>query len=182
MEELWRDIALSAVTAATASTSLDLGTSNPSCDDASLQDFLAGPLNRPLVLPPPTPLPPSPAEGLGLCLNSAPADFNDTNASMTAAAPPHAPQFDAYFCPANSSSGFSSTGGSSTRDHRHKRMIKNRESAARSRARKQAYTNELEIEVAHLLEENAKLKKQYEEWQLLNSYKNTHQRSSSSPF
>lgn len=42
-------------------------------------------------------------------------------------------------------------------------MIKNRESAARSRARKQAYTQELEIEIANLLEENARLRKQQEE-------------------
>ncbi|XP_047318554.1 protein FD [Impatiens glandulifera] len=48
-------------------------------------------------------------------------------------------------------------------DRRHKRMIKNRESAARSRARKQAYTNELELEVAHLTQENARLKRQQEE-------------------
>lgn len=48
-------------------------------------------------------------------------------------------------------------------DRRHKRMIKNRESAARSRARKQAYTNELELEVAHLMEENARLKRQQEQ-------------------
>ncbi|XP_073017131.1 bZIP transcription factor 27-like [Primulina eburnea] len=50
-------------------------------------------------------------------------------------------------------------------DRRHKRMIKNRESAARSRARKQesAYTNELELEVAHLMEENARLKKQQQQ-------------------
>jgi len=39
-------------------------------------------------------------------------------------------------------------------------MIKNRESAARSRARKQAYTNELENKVSHLEEENERLKKQ----------------------
>ncbi|PIN17237.1 hypothetical protein CDL12_10116 [Handroanthus impetiginosus] len=53
----------------------------------------------------------------------------------------------------------------SSGDRRHKRMIKNRESAARSRARKQesAYTNELELEVAHLLEENARLKEQQKE-------------------
>ncbi|KAM7258543.1 hypothetical protein ACFE04_014284 [Oxalis oulophora] len=44
-------------------------------------------------------------------------------------------------------------------DRRHKRVIKNRESAARSRARKQAYMHELELEVAHLQEENAKLRK-----------------------
>nr|QLL22060.1 bZIP5 [Fagopyrum tataricum] len=38
-------------------------------------------------------------------------------------------------------------------ERRQKRMIKNRESAARSRARKQAYTTELEQEVAKLKEE-----------------------------
>ncbi|KAJ6806396.1 ABSCISIC ACID-INSENSITIVE 5-like protein 2 [Iris pallida] len=47
-------------------------------------------------------------------------------------------------------------------DRRQKRMIKNRESAARSRARKQAYTNELENKVSRLEEENERLKKQKE--------------------
>ncbi|KAG4399162.1 hypothetical protein AAZX31_08G181500 [Glycine max] len=41
-----------------------------------------------------------------------------------------------------------------------RRMIKNRESAARSRERKQAYTVELESLVTHLEEENAILLKQ----------------------
>ncbi|XP_057469200.1 bZIP transcription factor TRAB1-like [Actinidia eriantha] len=44
-------------------------------------------------------------------------------------------------------------------ERRHRRMIKNRESAARSRARKQAYTTELEEEVAKLKEENQVLRK-----------------------
>ncbi|XP_075508045.1 ABSCISIC ACID-INSENSITIVE 5-like protein 5 isoform X1 [Primulina tabacum] len=44
-------------------------------------------------------------------------------------------------------------------ERRHRRMIKNRESAARSRARKQAYTMELEAEVAKLKEENQELEK-----------------------
>ncbi|KAH7315561.1 hypothetical protein KP509_21G054800 [Ceratopteris richardii] len=47
-----------------------------------------------------------------------------------------------------------------TMERRQKRMIKNRESAARSRARKQAYTVELEAEVNMLKEENARLKQQ----------------------
>ncbi|KAL6902231.1 hypothetical protein ACP4OV_005107 [Aristida adscensionis] len=47
----------------------------------------------------------------------------------------------------------------STVERRKKRMIKNRESAARSRARKQAYTNELENKIARLEEENERLRK-----------------------
>ncbi|KZV17773.1 hypothetical protein F511_01582 [Dorcoceras hygrometricum] len=44
-------------------------------------------------------------------------------------------------------------------ERRRRRMIKNRESAARSRARKQAYTLELEAEVATLKEMNLELRK-----------------------
>ncbi|XVE70089.1 hypothetical protein DITRI_Ditri10aG0043500 [Diplodiscus trichospermus] len=46
-------------------------------------------------------------------------------------------------------------------ERRQRRMIKNRESAARSRARKQAYTMELEAEVAKLKEENEELRKKH---------------------
>ncbi|KAI4300974.1 hypothetical protein L6164_034297 [Bauhinia variegata] len=49
-----------------------------------------------------------------------------------------------------------------TVERRQKRMIKNRESAARSRARKQAYTQELEIKVSRLEEENEMLRRQNE--------------------
>ncbi|KAF7819200.1 ABSCISIC ACID-INSENSITIVE 5-like protein 2 [Senna tora] len=49
-----------------------------------------------------------------------------------------------------------------TVERRQKRMIKNRESAARSRARKQAYTHELEIKVSNLEEENERLRRQNE--------------------
>ncbi|XP_042496425.1 ABSCISIC ACID-INSENSITIVE 5-like protein 3 [Macadamia integrifolia] len=49
-----------------------------------------------------------------------------------------------------------------TIERRQKRMIKNRESAARSRARKQAYTNNLENDVAQLKEANKELKKEKE--------------------
>ncbi|XP_059647797.1 ABSCISIC ACID-INSENSITIVE 5-like protein 7 [Cornus florida] len=48
-------------------------------------------------------------------------------------------------------------------ERRHRRMIKNRESAARSRARKQAYTLELEAEVAKLKEINQDLQKKQAE-------------------
>ncbi|KAE8693017.1 Alpha/beta-hydrolases family protein isoform 1 [Hibiscus syriacus] len=48
-------------------------------------------------------------------------------------------------------------------ERRQRRMIKNRESAARSRARKQAYTVELELELNQLKQENAKLKQIAEE-------------------
>ncbi|CAK9205548.1 unnamed protein product [Sphagnum jensenii] len=47
-------------------------------------------------------------------------------------------------------------------ERRQRRMIKNRESAARSRARKQAYTVELEEEVSQLKEENKRLREQQE--------------------
>ncbi|XP_074280471.1 ABSCISIC ACID-INSENSITIVE 5-like protein 5 isoform X2 [Silene latifolia] len=44
-------------------------------------------------------------------------------------------------------------------ERRQRRMIKNRESAARSRARKQAYTMDLEQEIAKLKEENEELRR-----------------------
>uniref|UniRef100_A0A1J3FWC7 ABSCISIC ACID-INSENSITIVE 5-like protein 3 n=1 Tax=Noccaea caerulescens TaxID=107243 RepID=A0A1J3FWC7_NOCCA len=56
-----------------------------------------------------------------------------------------------------------------TVERRQKRMIKNRESAARSRARKQAYTNELEIKVSKLEEENEKLRRLQEVEKILPS-------------
>ncbi|KAE8669110.1 ABSCISIC ACID-INSENSITIVE 5-like protein 5 [Hibiscus syriacus] len=46
-------------------------------------------------------------------------------------------------------------------ERRQRRMIKNRESAARSRARKQAYTTELEAEIAKLNKENEELQKKH---------------------
>ena len=48
-------------------------------------------------------------------------------------------------------------------NRRQRRIIKNRESAARSRARKQAYTNELELELTQLRRENAMLVKRQQE-------------------
>ncbi|KAK9740043.1 hypothetical protein RND81_03G007100 [Saponaria officinalis] len=71
-------------------------------------------------------------------------------------------------------------------DRRHKRMMKNRESAARSRARRQAYTSELEREIVELKEENANLRKCQIELLLSipagTPKKNTHNRSMTAPF
>ena len=54
-------------------------------------------------------------------------------------------------------------GGSSGEDPRTIRMMRNRESALRSRARKRAYVEELEKEVRRLVDDNLKLKKQCKE-------------------
>ncbi|CAN6970799.1 unnamed protein product [Brassica rapa subsp. trilocularis] len=79
-------------------------------------------------------------------------------------------------------------------DRRHKRMTKNRESAARSRARKQelltilSYINELELEIVHLQKENTRLKRQEKQMQLKMAEATQHQtkkilqRSWTSPF
>ncbi|XP_078162312.1 uncharacterized protein LOC144557590 isoform X2 [Carex rostrata] len=48
-------------------------------------------------------------------------------------------------------------------DPRKRRLMKNRESATRSRARKQALMNELQVEVTRLEEENLKLKQKCRE-------------------
>ncbi|KAL5546920.1 hypothetical protein UlMin_006607 [Ulmus minor] len=74
-----------------------------------------------------------------------------------------------------------------TVERRQKRMIKNRESAARSRARRQAYTNELENKVSRLEEENEKLRKQKEVEKMLPTTpspepKNQLRRTNSAPF
>ncbi|KAL4571763.1 hypothetical protein LXL04_018528 [Taraxacum kok-saghyz] len=74
-----------------------------------------------------------------------------------------------------------------TVERRQKRMIKNRESAARSRARKQAYTHELENKISRLEEENERLKRQKEAGKVLPSApppepKYQLRRTSSAPF
>ncbi|KAI4388482.1 hypothetical protein MLD38_000805 [Melastoma candidum] len=56
--------------------------------------------------------------------------------------------------------GSGNSSADDSEDKRRRRLMKNRESADRSRARKQAYTNELENEVAHLRKENAWLRSQ----------------------
>ncbi|XP_039138622.1 bZIP transcription factor 27-like [Dioscorea cayenensis subsp. rotundata] len=177
MEEVWKDInfptlherpmtpPILPIDHPRLRTSITSTTSHP-FRGVILQDFLAGAFKSPippsLPPPPPPPPPPRPPPPTILSLNSA----MDSGSFPFPLRPPRR----------SSDSG----------DRRHKRMIKNRESAARSRARKQAYTNELELEVAHLVEENAKLRKQHDEMitamAAQQTKKRTLQRTSTAPF
>ncbi|KAJ8464935.1 hypothetical protein OPV22_027487 [Ensete ventricosum] len=200
MEEVWKDITVTTLNRERPITPLQHhgygrhhhhAHSSPSFRDMMLQDFLAGPLSRPLTIsppavkelrlpPPPTP-PPLPQTALSLnsgmelqYLGPDPKTHSDStssnhNASIISSA------FSSVMAGPPSSTGLFSLCSKKQRlrenptvgvDRGLQRMIKNRESAARSRARKQAYTNELELEVSRLKEENAKLKKQYEELRL----------------
>ncbi|XP_021908146.1 protein FD [Carica papaya] len=199
MEEVWKDINLSSLH----------HNSTPNQEHINhnshfiFQDFLARPFDN--KDPPtngettnlnntPAPLYASslPPPATVLSLNSTPGfDFLDTSHPLVPHNISSVSSFATPFHALASSSTFgkkrvqdSDHGGSV--DRRQKRMIKNRESAARSRARKQAYTNELELEVSHLLEENARLKRQQEQLCLASaaqlSKRNTLQRTSTAPF
>ncbi|XP_042392556.1 protein FD-like [Zingiber officinale] len=183
MEELWKDISLNASPPPLDRHPVYHGR-QADCflrlPSMVLQDFLAGPLNRPLYPPQAAAKEPSlPPLETALSLNSAKeflgeadqqantqsnSSSNNTNGNVSiscdfSAVPPR-PAALFSLCSRKRSTTETHPGGA---DRHQKRMIKNRESAARSRARKQAYTIELEMEVSHLQEENAKLKKQNEE-------------------
>ncbi|RWV78242.1 hypothetical protein GW17_00060824 [Ensete ventricosum] len=188
MEEVWRDISLCSLhhqerqlTPMNHHQRRSPATS-PSFRATMLQDFLAGPLNRPHAVPPAT------ADDLMGSDARADSSSSGYNASFISPAfsgnmrRPPSPIGLFSFC----SKEAISENPSASCDRRHKRMIKNRESAARSRARKQAYMNELELEVAHLLEENSRLRKELEELRSAMAAKhpkrNALQRSSTAPF
>ncbi|KAG9448499.1 hypothetical protein H6P81_008464 [Aristolochia fimbriata] len=111
------------------------------------------------------------AGGVGNHLFEAAAASRMVNISTTVAPPPPPPpHYPIILPPGDRGSGGGSSSAAVQRQKfgevvsthsakKYKRMIKNRESAARSRARKQAYTNQLEIEVKELRLENEKLKK-----------------------
>ncbi|XP_076959316.1 bZIP transcription factor 27-like [Bidens hawaiensis] len=183
MEEVWKDINLS-------TTNHHPATGVNGYRGFILQDFLG----KPLITSNDTPTsvnvssPPSPPPPMLLTLNSGPGDHITRNVGSTSV------PFDQVLGSANSSYAGLGIGGMRVfpavdrtgGDRRHKRMIKNRESAARSRARKQAYTNELENEVERLKVENAKLKRQQKQLQLATTAQMTKkgglQRTSTAPF
>ncbi|CAH8392752.1 unnamed protein product [Eruca vesicaria subsp. sativa] len=74
----------------------------------------------------------------------------------------------------------SNTGLEKVIERRQRRMIKNRESAARSRARKQAYTLELEAEIEKLKKVNQELQKKQAE--MMEMQKNELKESSKQPW
>ncbi|URE07861.1 hypothetical protein MUK42_21532 [Musa troglodytarum] len=193
MEEVWKDIGLRRLHhRERLLTPLNhhqhhSPTASPSFRAMILQDFLAGPLNRPHaaaknlpLLPstmPPTALSLSPR--LEIQLRGSDAHGNSNSSSNGCRASFIPPAFsDNMVRPPSPIGLFSfcskeamSEGPAACGHLQHKRMIKNRESAARSRARKQAsppillsaYINELELEVARLLEEQSRLQKELEE-------------------
>ncbi|GFY80410.1 Basic-leucine zipper (bZIP) transcription factor family protein [Actinidia rufa] len=214
MEEVWENINL-------ASLHDNLARSDPTRTNHNLalnfQDFLARPVDR---NPPNTTsggrISPEPPPPPSLSLNSGTDQFNyllshsdplRSNPILQAlpvlnGPPPNADPFDIDLTSSDTGRKRLPECENNSADRRHKRMIKNRESASRSRARKQecssllcipytytssseficsfffkknqyfvqcifaAYTNELELEVAHLMEENARLKRQQQQQQV----------------
>ncbi|XWS20919.1 hypothetical protein CRYUN_Cryun30bG0010700 [Craigia yunnanensis] len=215
MEEVWKDISLASLNDHPADTVISTTTNNPTFPSMILQDFLARPLNKEpprrsgvsndTSLAEETTIFSSLASipGKILSLNSE-SDFqyiesgdpvrpnSAVNASAGVATPSFGSSHNSTVHGFGSSAVFPSfcekraqENNENSDDRRHKRMMKNRESAARSRARKQAYTNELELEVAHLREENAKLRRQQEKFLAVPAQlpeKNTLSRTLTAPF
>ncbi|XVF62221.1 hypothetical protein PTKIN_Ptkin08bG0200000 [Pterospermum kingtungense] len=214
MEEVWKDINLVSLHDHSSREGLSM---NPNSQNPHfiLQDFLARPFSKDpptatnrvscnthsmetstlygsTVPPPATVLSLNSGLGFDFLDNSDP--LVRSNSRLQSIPISDLPAFNCPFEALASSPGLASFGkkrvqesDSSSGDRRNKRMIKNRESAARSRARKQAYTNELELEVAHLVEENTRLKRQQEQLLIAAagaqvSTKRTLKRTSTAPF
>ncbi|GMI83090.1 hypothetical protein like AT4G35900 [Hibiscus trionum] len=142
MEEILKDIGSSSVISTT--------TTNPTFPSTIFQDFLSRPFFN---NEPPT------------------RSSNEETSFFSFLSPPPA----TTLC-LNSGSGFQYMGSANSNrppfaerrvqenngNRRQHKLMKYRESAARSRARKLAHRKELELEVARLREENAKLRKQKE--------------------
>ncbi|KAL4310077.1 hypothetical protein GQ457_01G009020 [Hibiscus cannabinus] len=173
MEEVWEDISLPPLNdhspAATA-----FSFHNPTFSSTILQDFLATTINNNKELSPTTspdttngkplagkttPLgcPPPPSDILLSLSSGSENPLRQNPAVLKAVATQSFGSSPSFPCFSNEKGQDNSENSG---DRQHKRKMKNRESAARSRARKQAYTHELELKVAQLLEENAKLRRQ----------------------
>ncbi|XP_069149445.1 bZIP transcription factor 27-like [Solanum lycopersicum] len=181
MEEVWKDINLSCSRDAQNTSGM------------VLQDLLA----RPFANDPSTaavtraygsPVPPPPVTML--TLNSVPEFHFFSNLNPIRQNQQKHISNDALASPAPGRKRHSESdnNNNNSSELKNKRMIKNRESAARSRARKQAYTNELEMEIANLMEENARLKRQQQQLCLASSAgaqlpkKKSLNRTSTAPF
>jgi hypothetical protein len=175
MEELWKDMSL-------ASTPVALQYSPAA---ACYRDRAAY-LHQDYLQPPPTPPPHAPhtaltlrssleftylgSSGVGSGRPTGPPSNSTSSGDDSLHLPvdPFAFSFPSSSRRAAPATVQASAVGSGSGDRRQKRMIKNRESAARSRARKQAYTNELELELAQLRRENSMLIKREQDLHVRN--------------
>ncbi|KAG2400724.1 hypothetical protein LR48_Vigan09g034000 [Vigna angularis] len=140
------------------------------------------------LLPPPPPSVEHVWNDLKLSsLSNSPVDFNhsSSHSSLLSLSPSH----NHHSLLSLSNASFHSNNNTRHQDQHHNRIMKNRESAVRSRARKQAYRKGLEDEIARLTEENSRLRKELKELQFsLSSSENSPQgtsapcRTTSSPF
>ncbi|XP_022636754.1 bZIP transcription factor 27 isoform X2 [Vigna radiata var. radiata] len=143
-------------------------------------------LSQTLLPPPPPPSVEHVWNDLKLSsLSNSPVDFNhsSSHSSLLSLSPSH----NHHSLLSLSNASFHSNHTARHRDQHHNRIMKNRESAVRSRARKQAHRKGLEDEIARLTEENSRLRKELKEFSLSSS-ENSPQRTSapcrttSSPF
>uniref|UniRef100_A0ACD6AE25 Uncharacterized protein n=1 Tax=Avena sativa TaxID=4498 RepID=A0ACD6AE25_AVESA len=153
MEELWKDMSLTSTPAA-----LQYHLSSPAMAAAA-----ASYRDRAVYLQPPRTPPPQTELTLEFTYLGHAASSNSTSSGDSSLHLPHVDPFAFAFPRTNhGTSGRRATAAVQASevgsgDRRQRRMIKNRESAARSRARRQAHTNELELELAQLRRENAML-------------------------
>ncbi|XP_038973561.1 bZIP transcription factor 27-like [Phoenix dactylifera] len=182
MEEVWKDISLSTIHEGTEANR----TTTTSFEGIIVQDLLAKTFKEPsLASAPFGDLCPPPFSGLSLNSGHLVGYPHPNNPDSNSGASPAG--FFAYCSKKRASeqqmeAGFGNGNGNGNgADRRKKRMIKNRESAARRW--KWAYTQELKQAAAHLLDENRRLK--YELSLAMETpppTKRTLQRTSTAPF
>jgi hypothetical protein len=179
MEELWKDMSLPSTPVAPQYRHLQYSPATAAFsyrgNGVYRQDYLATASAAPLQ-PPRTP-PPHPRTALTLEVaflgHAAGTGAGTGLASSSGDESLHIPDPFAFSFPNNSRrvvavpvhpAAAAAAAVAGDGDRRQRRMIKNRESAARSRARKQAYTNELEQELAQLKREHHMLVKREEDF------------------